>query len=79
MCGDVSGPRECHTERSNSETEKQIPCINTYMESRKMVVVILLAEMETDVKNKCKDTKGERGMEGIGRLGLTHIHYCYCI
>lgn len=40
-----------------------------------MVVVILLAEMETDVKNKCKDTKGARGVEGIGRLGLTHIHY----
>ena len=52
MCGDVSGPRQCHTERSNSETEKQIPCINTYVESRKMAVRILPAEMETDVKNK---------------------------
>ena len=42
--------------------------------------MILLAEMETDVKNKCKDTKGEQGgVEGIGRLGLTHIHYCYYI
>ena len=75
MCGDVSEPRQCHTERSNSETEKQIACINTYVESRKMAVRILPAEMETDVKNKCKDTKGERGVEGTGRLGLTHIHY----
>ena len=46
MCGDVSGPRQCHTERSNSETEKQIPCINTYVESRKMAVRILPAEIE---------------------------------
>ena len=75
MCGDVSGPRQCHTERSNSETEKQIPCINIYVESRKMAVRILLVEMETDVKNKCKDTKGERGVEGTARLGLTHIPY----
>lgn len=58
MCGDVSGSRQCHTERNNSETEKQIPCINTYMESGKMVVVILLAEMETDVKNKCGGYQG---------------------
>ena len=44
-----------------------------------MVLMILLAEMETDVKNKCKDTEGEQRVEGIGRLGLTHIHYCYYI
>ena len=28
---DVDGPRDCHTERSKSEREKQISHINTYM------------------------------------------------
>ena len=28
---------------------------------------------ETDVENKCMDTKGKGEVEGIGRLGLTHI------
>ena len=31
ICWEVDGPRECHTEWSKSEREKQIPCINTYM------------------------------------------------
>ena len=29
---------------------------------------------EADIENKYMDTKGERGVEGIGRLGLTLIH-----
>ena len=32
--------------------------------------------LDTDIENKCIDTKGERGwVGGIQRLGLTHIHY----
>ena len=32
--------------------------------------------IDTDVENKCIDTKREReGVGGIGRLGLTYIHY----
>ena len=35
---------------------------------------------DTNVKNKCVDTKKEReGVGGIGRLGLTHIHYKYYV
>ena len=30
---DVDGPRDCHTEWSQSEREKQISYINTYLES----------------------------------------------
>ena len=31
---------------------------------------------DTDIENKCMDPKVELGVEWIGRLGLTHIHYC---
>ena len=35
---------------------------------------------DTDVENRCMDTKGERGRVGwIGRLGLTHIHYWFYV
>ena len=31
---------------------------------------------DTDLNNKCMDTKGEGGCEeGIGRLGWAHVHY----
>ena len=31
ICRDVNGSRDCHTEWSKSEREKQISCIHTYM------------------------------------------------
>ena len=31
ICRDVDGPRDCHTEWSKSEREKQISYINAYM------------------------------------------------
>ena len=31
ICSEVDGPRVCHTERSKSEREKQIPYANTYI------------------------------------------------
>ena len=35
---------------------------------------------DTNIENKCMDTMGERGVVGgIGRLGLTHIHYWYYV
>ena len=38
--------------------------------------LICKADRDIDIENKCMDTKGERGeVGGIGRLGLTHIHY----
>ena len=33
---------------------------------------------DTDLNNKCMDTKGEGGCaEGIGRLGLTYVTYVH--
>ena len=32
---------------------------------------------DTDVENKCMDTKGEWAVEQIRILGLTHLHYWY--
>ena len=31
ICSDMDGPRDCHTEGSKSEREKQILYINAYM------------------------------------------------
>ena len=31
ICRDVDGPRDCHTERSKSDRERQISYDNTYM------------------------------------------------
>ena len=31
---------------------------------------------DTEVENKCNDTKGEKGVEErVERLGLTYVHY----
>ena len=79
---DVDGPRDCPTEWSKSEREKYRILMHvcgiwkkwyrwSYLQSRKW---------DTDVENKCMDTKGERGVVGgIGRLGLTHTHYWYYV
>ena len=33
-----------------------------------------------DLENECMELKGERGrVGGIGRLGLTHKHFGYCV
>ena len=32
-------------------------------------------DRDTDIENKCMDTKGEEGVGWIGRLRLTYIHY----
>ena len=63
ICRDMDGPRDCHTEWSKSEKEKQILYINacmwniekwyrwSYLQSR---------NRDTDIENKCMDIKGER-------------------
>ena len=49
---EVDEPKASYSEWSKSEREKQVLYINTYMESRKMVLMNL-------VKNKLVDTVGE--------------------
>ena len=72
---------ETHTEWSKSEREKQIPYINAYMwnlEKWYRWTSLQGRDWVTDVENKCMDTKG-RKWRGVGRLGLTHIHYWYYV
>ena len=59
----MDGPRECHTEWSKSEREKQILYINAYMWNLEKWwnYPICKVEMETDIQNKCMNTKEECG------------------
>ena len=64
ICRDVDGPRDCHTEWSKSEGEKQISYINAYMwnlEKWYRWTSLQGRNRDTDVENKHMDTKGERG------------------
>ena len=61
---DVDGPRDCHTEWSKSEREKQISYINTYigkLEKWYRWTGLQGRNRDPDVENKCMDTKGGRG------------------
>ena len=60
---DVDGPRDCHTEWSKSEREKQISYINAYMwnlEKCYRWTSLQGRNRDTDVENKRMDTKGEK-------------------
>ena len=85
ICRDVDRSRDCHTEWSKSEREKQISYINTYMwnlEKWYRWTGLQDRNWDTDVENKRTDTKGgKRRLVGmvvwwIGRLGLICIHWC---
>ena len=79
---DMDGPRECHTEWSKSEREKQI-YINAYMWNLEKFYswpYLQSRNRDTDVMNTCMDTKGEKSeVGGIGRLRLTHIQDWYYV
>ena len=65
ICGDVDGPRDCHTEWSKSEREKQMLYINAYMwnlEEWYRWTGLQGRNRDTDVENKRMDTRG-------GKLG----------
>ena len=73
ICRDVAGPRDCHTEWSKSEREKQILYINAYMwnlEKWYRWSYLQSRSRDTDVENKLRVTKGEGR-----RLRLTYTHY----
>ena len=82
ICRDMDGHSDCHTEWSKSEREKEISYINAYMwnlEKWYRWFYLQSRCKDTDVENKCMDTKEEGGMGEIGRLGLTYIHYWYYV
>ena len=79
ICSDMDGPRDCHTEWSKSERERQISYDITYMWNLKKGYKWTYLQNRnrlTDSENKLKVTKGERWGEGeIRKLGLTYTHY----
>ena len=48
ICCEVDGPRDCHTEWSKSEREKQILYANTYVRNIKYNMNDLIYKAETD-------------------------------
>ena len=71
ICWDVDGFRDCHTEWSKSEREKQISCINAYMwnlEKWYRWTGLQGRSWDTDVENKRMDTKGGKSWVGGGGM-----------
>ena len=81
ICGDMDGCRDCHTEWSKSEREKQIWYINAYMwnlEKWYRWSYLQSRNEDTDGKNKCMETKGQRGgVEWIGRHTTDTMYKTY--
>ena len=48
ICSNMDGPRDCHTKRSKSESERQIPYDINYMWNLKYDTNELIHETETD-------------------------------
>ena len=72
ICRDMDGPRDCHTEWSKSEREKQILYINAYMwnlEKWYRWTGLQGRSRGTDIENKRVDTKGGKWREGGGGGG----------
>ena len=70
ICRDVGGPRDSHTEWSKSEGETQISYTNAYMwnlEKWDRWTGLQGRNRDTDVEDKCMDTKG--GKQGMGGGG----------
>ena len=73
----MAGSKDCHTELSKSEREKQID-INAYMQNLEELYrwyYLQIRNRDTDVENKCMNNMGEKRVGWSGRLGLTYIHY----
>ena len=61
ICTDVDGSRDCHTEWSKSEREKEISYINVYMWNLEKWYRWTSSQgtnTDTDVEKKRMDTKG---------------------
>ena len=62
ICRDVDGPRECHTEWSKSEKNKYHILTHMWnLEKWYRSSYLQSRNRNTEVENKCTDTKGERG------------------
>ena len=82
ICRDVAGSRDCHTEWSKSEREKQISYINAYMwnlEKWYKWSYWQSRNRDTDRKQMYGHHGAKEGVGWIGRWGLTYIHYWYYV
>ena len=64
ICRDIDRPRDCHTEWSKSEREKQISYINAYiwkLEKQYRWTCLQGRNKDTDVEKKHMDSKGGKG------------------
>ena len=69
ICWDVDGSRDCHTEWRKSESKEQISYINACMwnlEKWYRWTGLQGRNWDTNVENKCMDTKGGKGGGGGG-------------
>ena len=68
ICSNMVGPRDCHTEWSKSDTERQILYDITYMWNLKKIwykwTYLQNRNRLTDFENKLMATKGERWGKG---------------
>ena len=70
ICSNMDGPRDCHTEWSKSDVERQISYDIAYMWNLKKWykwTYLQNRNRPTDIENKLMVTKGERG--GKDQLG----------
>ena len=68
----MDGSRDCHTEWSKSEREKQISYINAYMwnlEKWYRWTGLQGNNKDTDIETKCMDTKGGKQQGGWDEMG----------
>ena len=78
ICSKVDGPRDCHTEWSKSDRERQSHMISLYMWNLKNEykwTYIQNRNRITDEENKHGYQGLSGGMGWIRRLGWTYPHY----
>ena len=73
----MDGPRECHTERSQSEREKQILYNITYISGKDDLT--WEAETDTVLDNKWMDSKGEGSGKNWKTVMDSYISPILCI
>ena len=81
ICRDVDGPRDCHTEWSKSEREKEMSYINTYMWNLEKWYRWTYSQgrnRDVDVENGHVDT-GEEGESGTNWEIRIDIHTLPCV
>ena len=71
----MGGPRDCHTESSKSEREKQISVIKAYMQNlEKWYRCVQGRHRKQEWRTDVWTEGGEVGVRQIERAALTYIH-----